>query len=296
MQEASPLISIITPVYNAVSHVARCVESVQAQSYKNYEHIFLDSCSEDGTTQLVEEYVVSDDRIRLIVRKDKGVYDAMNGGVQEAKGKWVYFLGADDYLFEKDVLLKITEAMSNTEYSIVYGNVWFDKLNRYYDGRFTAAKILERNICHQSVFYSIQLFKSFGEYDLKYTIEADYHFNLRCWLFGVCKKYIPIIVAFHRSGGISSNSRDEIFVGDFPKSIINAILKSKRGFFAKVYLLATAFRKIIIRYSFKELISRLNFKEAMILKILALTLMILGLPFYLIFHILLVRGLSNRMK
>ena len=92
------LISIVTPSYNAEKLIGRTIESVQAQSYKNWELIVVDDCSADGTVAVVEKYAEKDTRIRLVkLDKNHGAPAApRNIGVRAASGEWVALLDADD--------------------------------------------------------------------------------------------------------------------------------------------------------------------------------------------------------
>ena len=92
------LISIVTPSYNAEKLIGRTIESVQAQSYKNWELIVVDDCSADGTVAVVEKYAEKDTRIRLVkLDKNHGAPAApRNICVRAASGEWVALLDADD--------------------------------------------------------------------------------------------------------------------------------------------------------------------------------------------------------
>jgi glycosyltransferase involved in cell wall biosynthesis len=118
-----PLISIIIPVKNSVQTIKACLESVFNQTFSSLEVLILDAVSTDGTLEEIKNFSKSEDRLRIYSEKDKGTYDAMNKGVQLAKGKWLFFLGSDDQLFDQLVLEKISKVMSHTKAKVVYGNV-----------------------------------------------------------------------------------------------------------------------------------------------------------------------------
>ena len=89
-----PLVTVITAVLNAVGAIKDCIESVVRQEYPNIEHIVLDGGSSDGTVDVLRHY---DDRIALWRSEpDRGIYDAWNKALREARGEWICFLGADD--------------------------------------------------------------------------------------------------------------------------------------------------------------------------------------------------------
>ena len=93
-----PLVSIILPVYNAQSHLARCVGSICAQTYRNIEIIILNDGSKDQSLPVCEEFRQKDPRILLVDKANSGVSDTRNLGLKLASGKYVEFVDSDDYL------------------------------------------------------------------------------------------------------------------------------------------------------------------------------------------------------
>jgi glycosyltransferase involved in cell wall biosynthesis len=91
-----PLFSTIIPTYNHAIFIKKCLDSVVAQTYTNWEAIVVNNYSEDNTVELVNEY--NDNRIRLINFKNNGIIAASrNTGIREAKGEWICFLDSDDW-------------------------------------------------------------------------------------------------------------------------------------------------------------------------------------------------------
>jgi teichuronic acid biosynthesis glycosyltransferase TuaG len=92
-----PLISIITPVYNASASIGKVIQSVQAQLFTDWEMVIVDDCSDDGTGAVVERFNADDPRIRLIRRAENGgAAKATNHALSVAKGDYIAFLNADD--------------------------------------------------------------------------------------------------------------------------------------------------------------------------------------------------------
>lgn len=91
-------ISIIIPCYNVGPYLSRCVESVLAQSYSDFEVILIDDGSTDTTLEKCKEYAKKDYRIRVFSHKNKGVSFARNRGIKEAKGEFIMFVDGDDYI------------------------------------------------------------------------------------------------------------------------------------------------------------------------------------------------------
>src|SRR5688572_23331397 len=97
----SPMFSIIIPTLNSEAHIRRSLESVLHQSFPNFEILIVDGLSVDQTLSIVQQE--NDARITTYSEKDHGIYDAMNKGITLAKGKWLYFLGSDDVLYDNNV-------------------------------------------------------------------------------------------------------------------------------------------------------------------------------------------------
>ncbi|MDB5089026.1 MAG: glycosyltransferase, partial [Mucilaginibacter sp.] len=103
----APFISIIVPTYNAEKTLRMCIDSVVSQSYRQKEIWIVDNQSDDSTISIINEYVTLYSYIKYISGKDRGIYDAMNKGIGVANGRWLYFLGSDDTLHDKNVLTAI---------------------------------------------------------------------------------------------------------------------------------------------------------------------------------------------
>ena len=208
----TPLISIITVSYNAAATIEQTILSVINQDFVDYEYIIVDGGSTDGTVDIIKKY---QDRITLWVSEpDRGIYDAMNKGIRYAKGEYVYFLGGDDLLFDNQVLKNVNSYMMDKR-TVYYGNVLFEKRNVIYDGKFNLAKIVTRNISHQSIFYPKEIFEKYS-FETKYKIFADYELNLK--LYGNSSYsfvYIPLTIAlFNDEGASGSNVLDACFEDD----------------------------------------------------------------------------------
>jgi len=109
-------ISIIVPVYNAATTLRECVDSILSQEFKDFELILVDDGSKDSSPQICDEYAEIDQRVKVYHKTNGGVSSARNFGLEYAKGEWVTFIDADDYItpgyfdgvvdYDKDVLIK----------------------------------------------------------------------------------------------------------------------------------------------------------------------------------------------
>jgi len=220
------LLSIIIPTFNASATISKCLESILKQTYNNIEVVVVDGCSTDGTIEKIAAFAEKHKNVHWKSEKDKGIYDAMNKGVRIAKGKWIYFLGSDDILFNNDILKEVFENPNINNYNVLYGNVEIVGSNSWakdgdiYDGEFDTPKILNKNICHQCIFYKHEFVKLIGDYNPNYKTCADWDYNLRCWsktkFF-----YLPKVIASFNAGGFSTtNSIDQVFFDDYVKNVI----------------------------------------------------------------------------
>lgn len=96
-----PLISVIVPVYNVEKYLKKCVESIIRQTYKNIEIILVDDGSTDNSGKICDELKSKDERIKVFHKKNGGLSDARNYGIERMSGKWVTFIDSDDYIFSK---------------------------------------------------------------------------------------------------------------------------------------------------------------------------------------------------
>jgi glycosyltransferase involved in cell wall biosynthesis len=198
-----PLISVITVVYNGAATLEATLLSVLEQTYSRVEYILVDGGSTDGTLQLIDRY-----KTRIAAwtsERDKGVYDAMNKGLRMATGDWVYFLGSDDRLQDKDVLNDVFSDPANFDYDLLYGDVTSPSYKGLYDGPFTFEKLLSRNISHQAIFYKRGCFETVGGYDLHFRMHADWDLNIRWFKTpGMRMKYVGRHIADFGAEGLSS--------------------------------------------------------------------------------------------
>lgn len=94
----TPEISIIIPAYNEEKNIARCLNSVLAQTFESFEVICVDDGSTDGTVEIIKSFAEKDDRIILLKNPDKGVSSARNFGIENARGNYIGFVDSDDFI------------------------------------------------------------------------------------------------------------------------------------------------------------------------------------------------------
>ena len=222
MMNENPRISVITVVYNAKNTIEQTMLSVLSQTYKNIEYIIVDGVSTDGTLDIIKNYELkiksgefSNISFRYISEPDKGIYDAMNKGIDLATGEWLLFLGADDFLIGSidDYYTKFINPKV-----VYYGDVIILPSKQKYGGKFSRYTLAIRNIPHQAIFYPRSLLKQHG-YSLRYSILADYALNIFLFSKGVEFSYIDERISYFRFGGRSNTHRDINFEQDVNKII-----------------------------------------------------------------------------
>jgi glycosyltransferase len=95
----APKISVIVPVYNTEKYLRRCVDSILAQTYTDFELLLIDDGSTDGSPAICDEYAALDSRVRVFHKPNGGVSSARNLGLDHARGEWITFCDADDYVY-----------------------------------------------------------------------------------------------------------------------------------------------------------------------------------------------------
>ncbi|HEX9996358.1 MAG TPA: glycosyltransferase [Abditibacterium sp.] len=208
----SPLFTFIIPTFNPGDKLARTVESILAQSEGDVQIRVEDGGSSDQTL----EYLQNRTDLEWQSAPDAGLYDAMNRGIDHARGAWLAFYGAGDTLSEGALSrLRPTASTYRDELAIIYGNTWFCDENRSRGHHYSHLHLRKDMPCHQSTFYQRRVFDLVGRYNLRYTINADWAYDIVCWGDARIRKiYHPSVIARYEGGGISANGTDTVFYDD----------------------------------------------------------------------------------
>ena len=200
-------LSIITINFNDAAGLKKTMESVNNQIVCDFEHLIIDGGSTDDSLKVIEENKTN--VTRWTSEPDEGIYDAQNKGISHAKGEYLLFLNAGDYLVDEFVLENVYPHLAGE--ALIYGDMqtcddqgqikhlkMHPKINK---------KVLfSDTIWHPSSFFKKAVFDRLGKYDLSYKIAADYEFYCRIILsFRVPKKYIPIEISVFDTTGVSSD-------------------------------------------------------------------------------------------
>lgn len=115
----NPFFSVVIPVYNAEKYINKCVESILQQSFENYEVVLVDDGSIDRSMKICKELAKKDDRVSLIHQKNQGVSAARNKGISMAKGRYIIFVDADDYI-RADTLMVLYESCNDCRTDVCF--------------------------------------------------------------------------------------------------------------------------------------------------------------------------------
>ncbi|MCM1058129.1 MAG: glycosyltransferase [Firmicutes bacterium] len=204
--------SIVTVALNPGKKLQTTLDSVFRQTCTDYEVILKDGGSTDGSMDrwkdTPKDIAEVWGRVRFFEKPDRGIYDAMNQGVQEAKGEYVLFLNCGDVLADEKVLERAAEYIDSKEPPMVlYGDTFRagTKVRIASPPRITGFTCYRNIPCHQSCFYSMELCRK-KPYDLRYKIRADYDHFLWCFYrAGASFRYMEFPVSSYEGGGYSES-------------------------------------------------------------------------------------------
>jgi glycosyltransferase involved in cell wall biosynthesis len=208
----TPLISVVIAVYNGKATLQQCLDSVTQQTYAHVELIVIDGGSTDGTIDLIRANAQK--MTYWISEPDSGIYNAWNKALRHARGEWVCFLGADDYLWSSEALARMATALKTlpSETQIAYGQVMLlglDDAPLYLVGEPYDLKPEQRVDVmglppHPGLMHRRAMFEERGGFDESFRIAGDTELLLR-ELQRSPARFVPdVIVAGMRQGGISS--------------------------------------------------------------------------------------------
>ena len=199
--EDKPLVSIVTVVYNGEKFLEETIQSVISQTYENVEYIIIDGGSTDGTLDIIKRY---EDKIDYwISEKDKGIYDAMNKGIDVASGEIIGLINADDW-YEKDTINTVIKNYSGDKnFDIFHGNLnYINKSEKIYKPNFSHRKMLLQgmSLYHPTCFVKRSVYEE-EKFDTNYQLVADYKLIFSMMLKGKKFCYIDKVLANMRAGG-----------------------------------------------------------------------------------------------
>lgn len=205
-------ITIITVSFNSEKTIADTIESVLAQDYKDLEYIIVDGLSKDNTINIINSY--GNQITKFVSEKDKGLYDAMNKGIDLATGDVIGILNSDDFYANNQVISKVAEKFE-TGIEGVYADLIYVaadnkskvvrtwKSGNYLPGAFLKGWMPP----HPTFFVRRSVYQKFGKFTDKLRSAADYELMLRfIHKYNIRLAYLPEVTVHMRAGGTSNAS------------------------------------------------------------------------------------------
>lgn len=210
-------ISIITATYNSSKTIAETIASIYSQKYPDIEHIVIDGKSKDNTLQIIES--IPNRVSKIVSEPDKGIYDAMNKGIDLVTGDIVGILNSDDFYSSDDIISDVAGIFQKTNCDAIYGDLeYVNEINTNKVVRYWKSKEYKKGLfktgwhpAHPTFFVKKEIYEKYGNFNLKYRIAADYEIMLRFIEKNKIKTvYLPKTMVKMRTGGASNKSLKNI--------------------------------------------------------------------------------------
>lgn len=206
-------VSIITVTYNSQKYLEDCILSVINQKYKDIEYIIIDGKSSDNTVNIIKKY--ENVLAGWISETDRGMYDAINKGMQMATGDVIGILNSDDILADPNVINSIVDAFKENDADVIYGDLEYvdpDDINKIY--RIWKGKPYKRSLfktgwmpAHPTFYIKKSFVDKYGGYENHFYSAADYEFMSRyLFVHKLNAYYLPKLLVKMRRGGQSNNN------------------------------------------------------------------------------------------
>ena len=211
-------LSIITINLNNSAGLNKTMKSVLGQLFRDYEYIIIDGGSTDGSVEVIKSFERLYSKIKDIIwlsETDKGIYNAMNKGINLAHGEYLLFLNSGDSLVNPDIIKTVFSTNFSEEY--VYGNINLYRNNDicYNDVKMifdvpTLFDLYNDCLPHQASFIKRELFEKYGKYDESLKIIGDWDFCIRSIIVNNCSvRHIQFTISNYDLTGISTTNREQ---------------------------------------------------------------------------------------
>jgi glycosyltransferase involved in cell wall biosynthesis len=209
-------ISIITVCYNAARTLPDTIRSVAEQDYPEIEHIIVDGGSTDGTVDFIAN---AQSVSKFVSERDKGIYDAMNKGINMASGEVIGILNADDFYVNKSVINQIARIFNDANVDACYADLVYvkesdtSKIIRYWKSKsFKPGLFLKGWMpAHPTFFVRKSVYQQYGLFNLNYRIASDVEMLFRLLeVKRINSVYLPKTIIKMRLGGTTNKSLKNI--------------------------------------------------------------------------------------
>ncbi|MFC3678312.1 glycosyltransferase family 2 protein [Ferrovibrio xuzhouensis] len=212
MEQTLPTVSVITVCYNSAKTLGAALQSVADQDYRNVEHIVIDGASSDGTADILDRF--RGGLAAVVSEPDKGIYDAMNKGLQRASGDIIAFLNADDQYVSPHVLSRVAGQIAEHGLDALMGDVTFFRegqpgqvVRRYRSDRFSPGRLAWGWMpAHPALFLRREVVRKAGLFKTDYRIAGDFEYIIRIFHGQQLRyRHLPEVLVRMQAGGVSTN-------------------------------------------------------------------------------------------
>ncbi|WP_051199999.1 glycosyltransferase family 2 protein [Flavobacterium subsaxonicum] len=255
-------LSIITINLNNAQDLVRTIESVNSQTFRDFEFIIIDGASTDGSVEIIKQI---EDRLAFWVsERDSGIFNAMNKGIKKASGDYLIMLNAGDVLYDNNTLQNIFE--SNPTEDILYGDAILESKGKIFGEKIFSHPITfgffrRTSISHQAAFIKRELHDRIGFYDETLRFASDWKFFVLAFCkYDISSKYYNKFIAVCNCDGLTWNPKYfpamkiemanvlnqyfSVFTADY--EVLDKF-KSKRNFFSTQLNKGKSFIKKLIK-------------------------------------------------
>ena len=230
-------LSIITINRNNAIGLEKTMQSVASQTFREFEYIVIDGASTDGSVEVIKRLESQFAHLKWVSEPDKGIYNAMNKGLQMATGEYIQILNSADCLAANDVTERMLAALEGAgRPNILYGNM----IKCYSDGRkvvdkcfagqeITMLGMYTGTLNHDPAYIRRDLFEKYGYYDESLKIVSDWKWYLKAIILGVENpQYVDLDITLFDMTGISETNKEldkterkAVLEQMFPKTILD---------------------------------------------------------------------------
>ena len=239
-QTDNPLVSVITVVFNNADVISDALTSVAQQDYHNIEHILIDGGSTDGTLEILESR--RKELGQIVSEPDHGIYDALNKGIQIAKGEFIAILHSDDVFASPNAISQLVDKTLAANADVCCSDVVItdkdsETIHRFYMAHYFRRWLLRIGWMppHPGLLVRKSVHDRLGVYDTQYRIAGDFDFLIRIFLKeSVPWTYLNQVTTRMRTGGASNSGfRSKLRIIEEQNKILRA-----HGFFSSRFILS----------------------------------------------------------
>ena len=210
-------LSIITINRNNATGLEKTMQSVAAQTFKEFVYIVVDGASTDGSVAVIKKLEPEFTHLKWVSEPDSGIYNAMNKGIHMASGDYIQILNSADCLAAEDVVERMLDALEKASCpSILYGNMikCFPDGRKMVDKSFSGQEITmlgmyTGTLNHDSAYIRRELFEKYGYYDENLKIVSDWKWYMQAVILGDEQpQYVDVDVTLFDMTGISETNLD----------------------------------------------------------------------------------------